>query len=89
MADNKGPSEGTAENTTSNLPEKQDISIANTLKSSGKNVHKDVGAHYFELSLQHDPAELERDSVKVRRKLDLIVLPMVGIHEPNKEAPQD
>lgn len=37
----------------------------------------DVGREYFEQSLQYDPAQLARDAVKVRRKLDFMVLPMV------------
>jgi hypothetical protein len=37
----------------------------------------EVGKDYFQQSLQYDPAQLERDAVKVRRKLDFYVLPMV------------
>ncbi|KAL4951934.1 major facilitator superfamily domain-containing protein [Aspergillus filifer] len=39
----------------------------------------EVGKDYFQLSLQYDPAQLERDAVKVRRKLDFYVLPMMMI----------
>jgi hypothetical protein len=38
----------------------------------------DVAKAYFQESLQYDQAQLERDSAKVRRKLDFIVLPMVS-----------
>jgi hypothetical protein len=37
----------------------------------------EVGKDYFQQSLQYDPAQLERDAVKVCRKLDFYVLPMV------------
>lgn len=37
----------------------------------------DLGKEYFEKSLQYDEAQLERDAIKVRRKLDFIVLPMM------------
>ncbi|KAL3439899.1 major facilitator superfamily domain-containing protein [Aspergillus insuetus] len=37
----------------------------------------EVGKDYFQQSLQYDPAQLERDAVKVRRKLDFYVLPMM------------
>lgn len=40
----------------------------------------EVGKEYFQQSLQYDQAQLERDSVKVCRKLDLYVLPMVPKH---------
>lgn len=36
-----------------------------------------IGLELFKESLQYDTAQLERDAVKVRRKLDFIVLPMV------------
>ncbi|KAL4806812.1 major facilitator superfamily domain-containing protein [Aspergillus unguis] len=39
----------------------------------------EVGKDYFQQSLQYDQAQLERDAVKVRRKLDLYVLPMMMI----------
>ncbi|OJJ50264.1 hypothetical protein ASPZODRAFT_149629 [Penicilliopsis zonata CBS 506.65] len=40
-------------------------------------LHGDIAQELFEKSLQYDPAELQRDAVKVRRKLDFIVLPMM------------
>jgi len=41
-------------------------------------IHDDMGRVLFEQSLQYDTAQLELDGVKVRRKLDFIVLPMVS-----------
>lgn len=38
----------------------------------------ELGKEYFQQALQYDQAQLERDSIKVRRKLDFIVLPMVS-----------
>lgn len=46
-------------------------------------IHTDVARRYFELSLQYDQAQLEKDAVKVRRKLDFMVLPMVTHLYPN------
>ncbi|KAL2839738.1 major facilitator superfamily domain-containing protein [Aspergillus pseudoustus] len=44
----------------------------------GKNQDlNEVGKDYFQQSLQYDPAQLERDAVKVCRKLDFYVLPMM------------
>lgn len=40
----------------------------------------EIGKEYYQQSLQYDQAQLERDSVKVRRKLDFYVLPIVIIH---------
>jgi len=37
----------------------------------------DIGYDLFQQSHQYDLAQLERDGVRVRRKLDFIVLPMV------------
>ncbi|KAL4867609.1 hypothetical protein BDV12DRAFT_186539 [Aspergillus spectabilis] len=34
----------------------------------------EVGKEYYQQALQYDPAQLERDAVKVRRKLDFITL---------------
>ncbi|KAF8860424.1 MFS allantoate transporter [Acephala macrosclerotiorum] len=39
--------------------------------------HADIAYDLFEQSHQYDPAQLEKDSIKVRRKLDFIVLPMM------------
>lgn len=39
--------------------------------------HTDIGLDLFQQSHQYDVAQLEIDAVKVRRKLDFIVLPMV------------
>jgi hypothetical protein len=44
---------------------------------AGDGIHVDQGRELFERSLQYDSAQLERDSIKVRRKLDFIVLPMM------------
>lgn len=38
----------------------------------------ELGKEYFQQSQQYDEEQLKRDSVKVRRKLDFIVLPMVS-----------
>lgn len=47
----------------------------------GQNIDlNEVGKEYFQQSLQYDEAQLERDSVKVCRKLDFYVLPMVRPH---------
>lgn len=45
--------------------------------SNGK--HGDIGFELFEQSHQYDYAQLEIDAVKVRRKLDFILLPMVRL----------
>jgi hypothetical protein len=37
----------------------------------------ELGKAYFQQSLQYDEHQLERDSIKVRRKLDFYVLPLV------------
>lgn len=39
--------------------------------------HADIGFDLFQQSHQYDPTQLERDAIKVRKKLDFIVLPMV------------
>ena len=39
--------------------------------------HTDLGRALYEKSLQYDEAQLQRDSIKVRRKLDWMVLPMM------------
>lgn len=39
--------------------------------------HADIGLGLFQQSHQYDTAQLELDAVKVRRKLDFILLPMV------------
>ncbi|TVY82281.1 putative transporter [Lachnellula suecica] len=39
--------------------------------------HLDVGFDLFQQSHQYDPAQLELDAVKVRKKLDFILLPMM------------
>ncbi|RDW59325.1 putative Mfs allantoate transporter [Aspergillus mulundensis] len=49
---------------------------------TGKNTNinlNEVGKDYFQRSLQYDEAQLERDAVKVRRKLDFYVLPLMMI----------
>lgn len=50
-----------------------------TQLTTADQIHADVAGRVFEQSLQYDPAQLERDAVKVRRKLDFVVLPMVWI----------
>ncbi|KAM0809056.1 hypothetical protein AB5N19_09399 [Seiridium cardinale] len=42
-----------------------------------KNDLNELGKHMLEQSLQYDQAQLEADAVKVRRKLDFLVLPMM------------
>lgn len=42
-----------------------------------QNDPNELGKHMLEQSLQYDQAQLEMDAVKVRRKLDFLVLPMV------------
>jgi hypothetical protein len=39
--------------------------------------HTDIGLELYQKSLQYDPDQLARDAIKVRRKLDYIVLPMI------------
>jgi hypothetical protein len=39
--------------------------------------HADIGLGLFQQSHQYDTAQLELDAVKVRRKLDFLLLPMV------------
>lgn len=48
----------------------------------------EIGKEYFQQSLQYDQAQLERDSVKVCRKLDFYVLPIVISHfSPENQVP--
>lgn len=48
--------------------------------SHGQNNNlNDLGRDLLEKSLEYDEAQLERDAVKVRRRLDFYVLPMVGL----------
>jgi hypothetical protein len=42
-----------------------------------------LGKEMLQQSLQYDQAQLEADSVKVKRKLDFLVLPMVWQFLPN------
>lgn len=42
----------------------------------------ELGKEYFRQSQQYDEEQLKRDSIKVRRKLDFIVLPLVSICPP-------
>lgn len=37
----------------------------------------ELGKEYYQKALQFDEAQLQRDSIKVRRKLDFIVLPIM------------
>lgn len=39
--------------------------------------HTDIGLELYQKSLQFDPDQLARDAIKVRRKRDYIVLPMM------------
>lgn len=39
--------------------------------------HTDIGLELYQKSLQYDPEQLARDSIKVRMKLDYVVLPMI------------
>ncbi|KAF2167326.1 hypothetical protein M409DRAFT_53930 [Zasmidium cellare ATCC 36951] len=45
----------------------------------------ELGRQLFEESQQYDEAQLERDAVKVRRKLDFLLLPMVPYHQPQPQ----
>jgi hypothetical protein len=47
----------------------------------------EIGKDYFQQSLQYDQAQLERDSMKVCRKLDFYVLPIVLRHFPLQSQP--
>lgn len=38
----------------------------------------ELGKELLQKAFEYDEAQLERDAIKVRRKLDLMVLPMVG-----------
>lgn len=52
--------------------------VGDTVEVPGKNGDQlDIGFGLFQQSHQYNTAQLERDAVKVRRKLDFIVLPMV------------
>jgi len=42
-----------------------------------KNDPNILGKELLKKALEYDPEQLERDSIKVRRKLDFIVIPMV------------
>jgi hypothetical protein len=42
-----------------------------------KNDLNELGKEMLQQSLQYDQAQLEVDAIKVRRKLDFLVLPMV------------
>lgn len=43
----------------------------------GRDHLDELGKEMLKQSLQYDQAQLEADAVKVKRKLDLLVLPMV------------
>lgn len=47
----------------------------------------ELGRQLFEESQQYDEAQLERDAVKVRRKLDFLLLPMVPLPPVNFPDP--
>lgn len=53
------------------------IQRGETLDFPDKEKHADIAFDLYEQSHQYDQAQLERDAIKVRRKLDFIVLPMV------------
>ena len=40
--------------------------------------YDDVGRALFETALTYDTAQLEQDAKKIKKKLDFVVLPMVG-----------
>lgn len=44
----------------------------------------ELGKSYYQQSLQYDEEQLKRDAVKVRRKLDFIVLPLVSKGHPDQ-----
>ena len=43
---------------------------------ANRNDPNEIGRDLFEQSQQYDEAQLERDALRVRRKIDLLVLPM-------------
>lgn len=45
--------------------------------SERKNDPNVLGKELLKKALEYDPEQLERDAIKVRRKLDVIVIPMV------------
>ena len=53
------------------------IGLVDRLKGNRIDLNE-LGREYFQRSLQYDEEQLKRDSVKVRRKLDFIVLPIVS-----------
>lgn len=61
--------------TTSTLSKSQRLL---SFLSEEKNDPNILGKELLRKALEYDPEQLERDSIKVRRKLDFIVIPMVG-----------
>lgn len=52
------------------------VGLISRLKGQRMDLNE-LGKAYFQQSLQYEEHQLERDSVKVRRKLDFYVLPLV------------
>jgi hypothetical protein len=77
MTENKQTADSLTTDVEPTLQEKGQV-VDISANDLPEGIHTDVGRRYFELSLQYDQAQLERDAVKVRRKLDFIVLPMVN-----------
>ena len=56
--------------------ETKPVGLMSRLKGQKTDLNE-LGKAYFQQSLQYDEAQLARDAVKVRRKLDFYVLPLV------------
>lgn len=50
-----------------------------TLLKGNRNDPNILGKELYEKALQYDEAQLERDAIKVRWKLDLMILPLVSL----------
>ena len=46
----------------------------------------ELGKQYYQQSLQYDEEQLKRDAIKVRRKLDFLVLPLVSAGLPSSSS---
>jgi hypothetical protein len=56
-------------------PHEKETAIDLPVKETGQ--HADIAFDLFQQSRQYDNGQLKIDAVKVRRKLDIIVLPMM------------
>jgi hypothetical protein len=79
MADvEKTPAQVTGPSTTvEEEPRQQKGGLLEFFKGTTLNDPNVLGRDLLEKALEFDEAQLERDGVKVRRKLDFIVLPMM------------